>query len=151
MLFKPRFFLDLSGEGDANSKPAQIAPLKKEAAAEPKRPASQPAPATATESAASAPATATPTTVAAAPPAAQSLAAPSPQEPLPSAGSGPSLTTAEAIAAELAQAQANRPAPSQATFAPDCLAAGAAVPRRRRLAGANLGLFKQMAQGMMKS
>ncbi len=142
MLFKPRFFLDLSGDGEADGKPAQIAPLniaplkKEAAAAEQKKPASQPAPAAA--------ATASPA-------ARSTAAAPTPQEPLQAADPGPSLTTAEAIAAELAQAQANRPVPSQATFAPDCLAAGAAVPRRRRLAGANLGPFKQMAQGMMKS
>ena len=64
---------------------------------------------------------------------------------------GQVLTTAEAIAAELAAAQANRPAPSQATFSPDCLAPSGALPRRRRLAGANLGVFKAMAKGMMRS
>jgi hypothetical protein len=127
MLFKPKFFLDLSGGDQAESPPVVIAPVKKQEQAEAKpAQAQKAAPAQVTATAESTPAT---------------KADPS----------GASLTTAEAIAAELAAAQANRPAPSLATFAPDCLVAGAAVPRRRRLAGANLGAFKQMAQGMMKS
>ena len=52
---------------------------------------------------------------------------------------------------ELAAAQAIRPAPSLATFAPDCVTAGGALPQRRRRAGANLAGFKEMAEGMMKS
>jgi hypothetical protein len=61
------------------------------------------------------------------------------------------MTTAEAIAAELAAAEALRPAPSLATFAPDCITPGGAMPVRRRTAGANLGVFKEMAAGMMRS
>jgi hypothetical protein len=64
---------------------------------------------------------------------------------------GSSLTTAEAIAAELAAAEALRPAPSLATFAPECVTAGGATPQRRRLPGANLAVFKEMAAGMMRS
>jgi hypothetical protein len=71
--------------------------------------------------------------------------------PAMTSGTGPVLTTAEAIAAELAATQANRPAPSKATFAPECLAPAGGLPRRRRLAGANLGVFKEMAKGMMRS
>lgn len=63
----------------------------------------------------------------------------------------PGLTTAEAIAAELAAAEALRPAPSLATFAPDCVTAGGATPMKRRTPGANLGVFKEMAAGMMRS
>jgi hypothetical protein len=62
-----------------------------------------------------------------------------------------SLTTAEAMVAELAAAQANRPAPSKATFAPDCVVAGGATPMARRSGGANLAGFKEMAKGMMSS
>ncbi len=62
-----------------------------------------------------------------------------------------SLTTAEAIAAELAAAEALRPAPSLATFAPECVTAGGATPMKRRKPGANLGVFKEMAAGMMRS
>jgi hypothetical protein len=61
------------------------------------------------------------------------------------------LTTAEAIAAELRAAQDAMPAPSNATFAPDCLNPANAVPTARRRAGANLGGFKTMAKGMFKS
>ena len=63
--------------------------------------------------------------------------------------SGPVLTTAEAIAAELRAAQANRPAPSTATFAPDCLTPGGALPMRRRRAGANLAEFKAVAGSLL--
>jgi hypothetical protein len=62
-----------------------------------------------------------------------------------------SLTTAEAIAAELAAAEALRPAPSMATFAPECVTAGGATPMKRRSPGANLAVFKEMAAGMMRS
>jgi|688.fasta_scaffold00865_8 hypothetical protein len=137
MLFKPKFFLDLSGGDQTETKPVVIAPLKQPepAAAKPAAAATKAAPA-----GKAAPAQAVATSAAPATAAAANASAP-----------GGNLTTAEAIAAELAAAQANRPAPSQATFAPDCLSAGAAVPRRRRLAGANLGTFKDMARGMMKS
>ena len=63
---------------------------------------------------------------------------------------GTALTTAESIAAELAAEAASRPAPTLATFAPDCLVPGAAVTRRRR-GGANLAGFRSMAAGMFRS
>jgi hypothetical protein len=59
------------------------------------------------------------------------------------------LTTAEAIAAELRREQENRPAPSVVTFSPECLTPSGALSRARRRAGANLGLFKQMAGSML--
>ena len=58
------------------------------------------------------------------------------------------LTTAEAIAAELAAADAARPAISNATFAPDFVTAGGALPMRRRSGGANLAGFRSMAGGL---
>jgi len=61
----------------------------------------------------------------------------------------PALTTAEAIAAELRRDQENRPAPSVVTFSPERLIPSGALPRARRRAGANLGMFKQMASGML--
>ena len=130
MVFKRKFFLDLSGS-DAK-KPVEVAPVKPV----PEKPAQGQAEGAGKGKAAVAPepATATATTPASAP-----------------SGTAPVLTTAEAIAAELAAAQANRPAPSKATFAPDCLAPSGVLPRRRRLAGANLGVFKEMAKGMMRS
>ncbi|WP_415399800.1 hypothetical protein [Synechococcus sp. W4D4] len=64
------------------------------------------------------------------------------------APTGTSQTTAEAIAAELAAEQAARPAKTDATFAPDCVTAGGALPMRRRRAGANIAGFRGMASGM---
>jgi negative regulator of sigma E activity len=69
----------------------------------------------------------------------------------PTASSQPTLTTAEAIAAELRAAQESRPAPSSATFAPDCLNPANAIASRRRTAGANLAGFKAMASEMFNS
>jgi len=79
------------------------------------------------------------------------------QDAKPASGADPSstltstLTTAEAIAAELRAAQDALPAPSTATFAPDCLNPVNAVPTARRRAGANLGGFKTMGKDMLKS
>jgi hypothetical protein len=81
---------------------------------------------------------------------AEAAAAPAPTPaptPTPAAGTNV-LTTAEAIAAELAAADAARPAISNATFAPDFVTAGGALPMRRRSGGANLAGFKAMAGSM---
>ncbi|MCP9796041.1 MULTISPECIES: hypothetical protein [Cyanophyceae] len=126
MVFKrPKFFLDLGG-GEGNQPPAVVAPPRAEA---------KPAPKAAAETAEAKPAST---------PAASAAAEATPQ---PVSG----LTTAEAIAAELAAAEALRPAPSMATFAPDCVTAGGATPMKRRTPGANLAVFKEMAAGMMRS
>jgi len=74
-----------------------------------------------------------------------SAAAPAETAP---AASGSVQTTAEAIAAELAAEQAARPAKTDATFAPECVTAGGALPMRRRRGGANLAGFRGMASGM---
>ncbi|MEB3334656.1 MAG: hypothetical protein VKP70_06700 [Cyanobacteriota bacterium] len=90
--------------------------------------------------------------VASAPVAAPPAAVPAAPEAAPAQAAGaPVRTTAEEIAAQLAEEAASQPAPTLATFAPDCLVPGAANPRRRRTAGANLGAFKEIAKGMMKS
>jgi hypothetical protein len=68
----------------------------------------------------------------------------------PAAEAAPVLTTAEAIAAELRREQENRPAPSTATFAPDLLIPSGALPRPRRLAGANLAGFKAIAASLIR-
>jgi hypothetical protein len=138
MFFKRKesFFLDLSPnaadqEGTtAAPAPVQVAPPVKAPAAA--APAAKAVVAT-TAPAAPAPA-ATPE------PAAQ-----------PAASSQPTLTTAEAIAAELRATQESRPAPSSATFAPDCLNPANAIASRRRTAGANLAGFKAMAAEMFNS
>jgi hypothetical protein len=64
------------------------------------------------------------------------------------APSGKVLTTAEAIAAELAAEQAAKPAATLSTFAPECVTAGGALPMRRRRGGANLASFRSMAGGL---
>lgn len=90
----------------------------------------------------------------AAPPASPSPAAPAAQAPVaaaPSAAAEPMLTTAEAIAAELRAAQEAQTAPSNVTFAPDCLNPANAINRGRRTAGANLAGFKAMASELFKS
>lgn len=131
MIFKRKdsFFLDLTKVG---SKPDTRAPESKPAVA-PSQPAPQPEAVKPTA----------PATVAEQPEAA----------PAPEAVSGTQrvLTTAEAIAAELRAAQEARPAPSTATFAPECLNPAYAVPTPRRRAGANLGLFKGMVDEMFRS
>jgi hypothetical protein len=122
MVFKrPKYFLDLGG-GDVDAPPAVVAPPRAES--DPNA------------------------TVALQPSEVQPGVPAAAEASLPPASS---LTTAEAIAAELAAAEALRPAPSMATFAPECVTAGGATPMKRRNPGANLGVFKAMAAGMMSS
>lgn len=139
---KQKFFLDLTGQqgteqqekaGQGSEQKVTIAP---------------PTPAPVEVKKAPAPVVAAPPA-----PAAVEAAAPPAGEATPAATPAPTAarTTAEEIAAQLAAEAASRPAPTLSTFAPDCLAPGAATPRRRRTAGANLGAFKEIARGMMKS
>ena len=138
MFFKAKFYLDLSG--DKQGEPAvaaKVAPVREAPAAA--EPAAKGSPVVIVSSGAPATAVAGQATAVAAQPAAAA--------PLPSGG----LTTAEAIAAELAAAQANRPAPSLATFAPEALTPGGANPRRRRSGGANMAGFKAIARSYSKN
>lgn len=127
MIFKRKdsFFLDLSQAGSTapESKPAGAQPTGQPAAVQPAAPAVEK------------------------PTATEAAEAPAPLAP----AAQPALTTAEAMAAELRAAQEARPAPSNVTFAPDCLNPANAVPSRRRRAGANLGLFKGMVDEMFRS
>ena len=116
---KGKFFLNLDEKGAAQ--PVSVAPI----AEAPAKPAAKAETKAAKPAAAAAPAAA---------------ATPS--------SSGPVLTTAEAIAAELAAEQAARPETSKATFAPECVTAGGALPMRRRRGGANLAGFRSMASGL---
>ena len=127
MIFKKKFFLDLGAEGEPQT-PVRIAPPAAAPAAEPAASTARPA---------KAGARAAETAEAGAQPTASSPAS--------------TQTTAEAMAAELAAAQASRPAPTLATFAPDCVTAGGSLPQRRRRGGADLGGFREMARGMMRS
>jgi hypothetical protein len=153
MVFKPKFFLDLTdGKDELPAAPAVVAPVKEKAA---------PAKAQASQLAdvvvrvapiAQSPRASEPAKVAAEAPV--TTEAPSAAE-APAAAAAPAalttLTTAESIAAELAAAQANRPAPSLATFAPEALVPGGATPRRRRSGGANLAGFKAIARSFVKN
>jgi hypothetical protein len=121
---KGGFFLNLDEK--APEKPAAVAPVVA-------KPEAKPAAAT----------KAAPASKAA--PAAKAAAATGTAAAASAAPSGSGLTTAEAIAAELAAAQAARPAVTNATFAPDCVVAGGALPMRRRRGGANLAGFRGMA------
>ena len=119
---KGNFFLNLDEKTPAT--PVSVAPLAQPEAAAPAQ--AKPAPAVA--------ATAATTTAA----SSDDTVAPT----------GKVMTTAEAIAAELAAAQAARPAASMATFAAECLVPGASLPQRRRRGGANLASFRGMASGL---
>jgi len=134
MVFKPKFFLDL-GSAD-HHKPAVVAPVKEQV--EEAKPAAE------VNGGAQGNGIAQAKTAAVATPVEGVPAAPA-EAPMTS------VTTAEAMAAELAAAQADRPAPSKVTFAPECVTAGGAAPMNRRSGGANLAGFKEMAKGMMRS
>ncbi|MCY4084643.1 MAG: hypothetical protein OXF80_07220 [Cyanobacteria bacterium MAG COS1_bin_9] len=62
-----------------------------------------------------------------------------------------SLTTAEAIAAELAAAEAARPEVTYSTFAPSNLMPGGGLRQRSRRPGAALKSFRGIAQDLFKS
>ena len=74
-------------------------------------------------------------------------------EPKADTSSQPSaaLTTAEAIAAELAVAEAARPAVTYTTFAPSNLTPGGGLRQRSRRPGAALKSFRGIAQDLFKS
>ena len=77
-------------------------------------------------------------------------ATPAPTASAPSAAAG-SLTTAEAIAAALAEAEAARPVVTLSTFAPDMLQPGRALRSKSRRPGRNLKGFKDMASELFSS
>ena len=64
--------------------------------------------------------------------------------------SAPQQTTAEAIAAELAESEAARPAITFSTYAPDRLMAGSGLPTRRRRPGASMNVFRGLATDLFK-
>ena len=61
------------------------------------------------------------------------------------------MTTADAIAAELAAAEASRPAVTYTTFAPSNLAPGGGLRQRSRRPGASMKSFRGIAQDLFKS
>ena len=63
----------------------------------------------------------------------------------------PSLTTAEAIAAELATAEAEKPELVLMNFAPDALRPGNSIRFNKRVPGRNLSGFRNMASDLFKT
>ena len=63
----------------------------------------------------------------------------------------PTLTTAESLAAELADAQAARPEIKLVTFAPEALQPGNSVRPGKRRPGNNLAGFRSMATDLFKT
>jgi len=153
MIFKPKFFLDLTnGKDELPAAPAVVAPVREKAAPAKGQDNKTAEVAVRVAPIAQSPRASEPAKVAAEAnfAAEASVAAKAPVAAAAAAAST-SLTTAESIAAELAAAQANRPAPSLATFAPEALVPGGATPRRRRSGGANLAGFKAIARSFVKN
>ena len=63
----------------------------------------------------------------------------------------PSLTTAEAIAAQLAAAEAEQPELVLVNFAPDALRPGNSIRPNKRAPGKNLSTFRDMASDLFKT
>ena len=77
-----------------------------------------------------------------------SVKAPAPSAPAAATGS---MTTAEAIAAALAEAEAARPVVTLSTFAPEMIRPGRALRPERRRPGKNLKGFRDMASELFSS
>ena len=153
MIFKPKFFLDLTGGNEElPAAPVVVAPVR-EKASPAKAPASKPAEvAVRVAPVVQSPRASEPAKLAAeGKVTAEAIVAAEAPVAAAAPAASTSLTTAESIAAELAAAQANRPAPSLATFAPEALVPGGATPRRRRSGGANLAGFKAIARSFVKN
>ena len=155
VLNRKGFFLEL-GEQEpqaAETKP-EPKPEKVENAAEPSQPEAAPAP---VAEAVPVPVPAPAVDPAPAPVAvvAESQAASNPDTTAKSSEDAlkakPSLTTAEAIAAELAAAEAAKPEIQLTTFAPDALQAGNSIRPGKRRPGNNLAGFRSMASELFKS
>ena len=151
VLNRKGFFLEL-GEQEpqaAETKP-EPKPEKVNNAAEPSQPAAAPAPvAEAVPAPAVDPAPAPVAVVA------ESQAASNPDTTAKSSEDAPkakpSLTTAEALAAELAAAEAAKPEIQLTTFAPDALQPGNSIRPGKRRPGNNLAGFRSMASELFKS
>jgi len=153
MIFKPKFFLDLTDAKDElPAVPVVVAPVREKASPAKGQDSKTAEVAVRVAPIAQFPRASEPAKVAAeASVAAEAFVAAVAPVAAAAPAASTSLTTAESIAAELAAAQANRPAPSLATFAPEALVPGGATPRRRRSGGANLAGFKAIARSFVKN
>ena len=151
VLNRKGFFLEL---GDQEPQAAETKPepkqVKAESATEASQPAAAPAPvAEAVPAPAADPAPAPMAVVA------ESKAASNPDTTAKSTEDAPkakpSLTTAEAIAAELAAAESAKPEIQLSTFAPEALQPGNSIRPGKRRPGNNLAGFRSMASELFKS
>ena len=148
VLNRKGFFLEL---GDQEPQAAATKPepkqVKVESAAEAAQPAAAPAPVEETSPAQ----TSAPVAVAAVASAAESKT----DTTAESSGNAPTVqtsqTTAEAIAAELAAAEAAKPEIQLSTFAPEALQPGNSIRPGKRRPGNNLSGFRSMASELFTS
>ena len=62
-----------------------------------------------------------------------------------------SMTTAEAIAAQLAKVEAHKPEPMLVNFAPEALRPGNSLKTSKRAPGRNMSMFRDMASDLFKT
>lgn len=147
------FFLNLE-EGTSTDQAIQMAPVRDLPVEDSEEEILAPIPAISkTTDGSSTVETAKPAQVVETPKAAVTANAPAPSAPAPSApvASSGSLTTAQAIAAALAEAEAARPVVTLSTFAPEMLRPGRDLRSQPRRPGRNLKGFKDMASELFKS
>ena len=142
------FFLNLE-EGTSTDQAIQMAPVRDLPVEESEEEILAPIPAIskATDGSSTVE-TAKPAQVVETPKVAVTAFAPAPSAPVASSGS---LTTAQAIAAALAEAEAARPVVTLSTFAPEMLRPGRDLRSQPRRPGRNLKGFKDMASELFKS
>ncbi len=147
------FFLNLE-EGTSTDQAIQMAPVRDLPVEDSEEEILAPIPAISkTTDGSSTVETAKPAQVVETPSAPVTASAPAPSAPAASApvASSGSLTTAQAIAAALAEAEAARPVVTLSTFAPEMLRPGRDLRSQPRRPGRNLKGFKDMASELFKS
>ena len=142
------FFLNLE-EGTSTDQAIQMAPVRDLPVEDSEEEILAPIPAISkTADGSSTVETAKPAQAVKTPSAPVTASAPAPSAPVASSGS---LTTAQAIAAALAEDEAARPVVTLSTFAPDMLQPGRALRSQPRRPGRNLKGFKDMASELFSS
>ncbi|MDC0315435.1 MAG: translation initiation factor 2 [Synechococcus sp.] len=147
------FFLNLE-EGTSTDQAIQMAPVRDLPVEDSEEEILAPIPAISkTADGSSTVETAKPAQAVKTPSAPVTASAPAPSAPAASApvASSGSLTTAQAIAAALAEAEAARPVVTLSTFAPEMLRPGRDLRSQPRRPGRNLKGFKDMASELFKS
>ena len=142
------FFLNLE-EGTSTDQAIQMAPVRDLPVEDSEEEILAPIPAISkTTDGSSTVETAKPAQAVKTPSAPVTASAPAASAPVASSGS---LTTAQAIAAALAEDEAARPVVTLSTFAPDMLRPGRALRSQPRRPGRNLKGFKDMASELFSS